>query len=51
MRERTQLDQAISDYTSLKKELDDTVELIGMAEAEGDQDMIAEGERALRELA
>jgi len=51
MRERTQLDQAISDYTSLKKELDDTVELIGMAEEEGDQDMIAEGERALRELA
>jgi len=51
MRERTQLDQAISDYTSLKKELDDTVELIGMAEEAGDQDMIAEGERALRELA
>src|SRR3546814_4334469 len=51
MRERTQLDEAIGGYTALEKDFSETVELIAMAEEDGDQDMVAEGERALRDLA
>src|SRR3546814_1293815 len=45
------LDQAIGGYTALEKDFAETVELIAMAEEDGDQDMVAEGERALRDLA
>ena len=37
MRERRRLDEAIGAANSIHKELDDTVELMDMAEAEGDE--------------
>ncbi|MET0268994.1 MAG: peptide chain release factor 2 [Sphingomonas sp.] len=51
MRERRRLDEAITATKAIQRELDDTVELIGMAEAEGDTEMEAEGVSALAELA
>ncbi len=50
MRARTRLDKAVADYHALEQEFDDTVELIALAEAEGDQDILAEAEAALGEL-
>ena len=50
MRERTQLDNAIKDYKALESGLEDNLELIEMGEAEGDADVVAEAEAALREL-
>ncbi len=47
MRERNQLDSAINGYRALEQELKDNVELIELAEADGDQEMIAEAEKAL----
>ncbi|QUT05889.1 peptide chain release factor 2 [Sphingobium phenoxybenzoativorans] len=51
MRERTRLDSAIGATRAIDSEKKDTAELIEMAEAEGDEDMIAEGTAALRALA
>jgi peptide chain release factor 2 len=51
MRERRRLDEAIGATRAIESELSDTVELIEMAEAEGDQAMIDEGGQALAELA
>ena len=51
MRERRRLDEAISATRSIERELSDTVELIEMAEAEGDNEMADEGVTALAELA
>ena len=51
MRERRRLDEAITATRAIQSELDDTVELIGMAEAEGDAAMEADGVAALAELA
>ena len=51
MRERRRLDEAITATRAIQSELDDTVELIEMAEAEGDAAMEAEGVEALAELA
>ena len=51
MRERRRLDEAISATKSIEQDLADTVELIEMAEAEGDAEMADEGTNALAELA
>ena len=47
MRERNRLDTAISSYRKIAAELDDTLGLIELAEAEGDQEMVAEAEKQL----
>jgi len=51
MRERRQLDQAITATKKIATELADTVELIEMAEAEGDEALADEGVQALADLA
>ena len=50
MRERRRLDEAISATRAIERELADTVELIEMAEAEGDEEMASEGAAALAQL-
>ena len=50
MRERNQLAAGIEGVRKLETEVSDTVELIGMAEADGDDDMAAEALVALRAL-
>jgi peptide chain release factor 2 len=50
MRERTRLDGAISAYRELDQELTDTAELIELAEAEEDEDILREGEEALARI-
>lgn len=47
MRERTQLDTAIKSFLELQNGLKDNIELLEMAEGEGDAAMVAEAERAL----
>jgi peptide chain release factor 2 len=51
MRERTHLDSAIGAYREIVQEYQDAVELIEMAEAEGDDGVRAEGEAVLEALA
>lgn len=54
MRERTHLDQAIRGYRELENGVRDNIQMIEMAEAEGDASLVAEAEKALyvlRELA
>ena len=51
MRERTRLDDAITATRSIATELEDTVGLIELAEAEGDEGMVDDGVAALAELA
>jgi len=51
MRERRRLEEAIGATQKLETELKDTVELIEMAEAEGDQSLIDDGVQSLGELA
>ncbi|MEH3046595.1 peptide chain release factor 2 [Sphingomonas adhaesiva] len=51
MRERRRLDEAITATRAIERDLNDTVELIEMADAEGDQEMAAEGTAALADLA
>jgi len=51
MRERQRLEAAINATRAIKTELDDTVELMEMAEAEGDEAMVDEGVAALANLA
>jgi peptide chain release factor 2 len=51
MRERRRLDEAISATRAIQSEMDDTVELIEMAEAEGDTAMELDGVEALAALA
>ncbi len=50
MRERTRLDSGISAYDEVVRDLEDGIELIGMAEAEGDDVVLAEAEAALKAL-
>lgn len=50
MRERTHLDDALSRFRGLEGGLSDNVELIALGEAEGDQEIVAEAESALRAL-
>ena len=47
MKERTKLDGLIKEIDGLQADLDDNIELIGMGEAEGDDDIIAEAEATL----
>ena len=51
MRERRRLEQAIGATQAIKSELDDTVELMEMAEAEGDEGMVNDGVAQLAEMA
>jgi peptide chain release factor 2 len=51
MRERRRLDEAIAATRAIQQELDDNVELLEMAEAEGDESMEADAVAALAELA
>ncbi|WEJ97912.1 MAG: peptide chain release factor 2 [Candidatus Sphingomonas phytovorans] len=51
MRERRRLEEAINATRAIQSELSDTAELIEMAEAEGDEEMAADGTRSLAELA
>jgi peptide chain release factor 2 len=51
MRERRRLDEAIGATRAIERELTDTVELIEMAEAEGDEALVNDGVTALAELA
>ena len=51
MRERRRLDEAITATRAIQSEVNDTVELIEMAEAEGDAEMEKDGVEALATLA
>src|SRR5687768_4833289 len=51
MRERRRLDEAIAATRAIQQELDDTVELMEMAEAEGDEALVNDGVAALAALA
>src|SRR6476469_9537328 len=51
MRERRRLAEAINATRKLESELTDTVELIEMAEAEGDEGLVDDGMVALADLA
>jgi len=51
MRERRRLEEAIGATQKIETELKDTVELIEMAEAEGDQALVDDGVESLGELA
>jgi len=51
MRERTRLDTAIGATRAIESEMTDTVELIEMADAEGDEEMAQEGIASLAALA
>jgi peptide chain release factor 2 len=50
MRERNRLERSISAYRALENELNDSVGLIEMAEAENDKAMVADAEAALNGL-
>ena len=50
MRDRQMLVDAVDRYTSMRQELSDNVELIGLGEAEGDTEVVAEAETALKAL-
>lgn len=50
MRERTHLDTAICSYRELESGVTDNVEMIKMAEAENDQDLVREAEKTLTAL-
>ena len=51
MRERRRLDEAITATRAIESELSDNIELVEMAEAEGDTDMEGQAVEALAELA
>ena len=51
MRERRRLEEAIGATRAIQSELDDTVELMEMAEAEGDEAMVGDGVTQLADLA
>jgi len=50
MRERTHLETAINGYRALERDLNDSIELIEMGEAEGDADIVADAEKSLSSL-
>ena len=50
MRDRQMLLDAVNRYTGMKQELSDSVELIELGEAEGDDDVVSEAEAALKAL-
>ncbi|MGR3452790.1 peptide chain release factor 2 [Pseudooceanicola sp.] len=50
MRDRQALVDSLDGYNAIRQELDDNVELIEMGEEEGDDDVVAEAEAALKAL-
>jgi peptide chain release factor 2 len=50
MQERTRLDRGVNSYLRIERDLKDTLDLLELAESEGDQTMVAEGENALERL-
>jgi peptide chain release factor 2 len=50
MRERQHLDDAINAYADLERSLSDNIELIELGEEEGDNEIVAEAEKALAGL-
>ena len=50
MRERRKLDEAITATKKIESELQGTVELIELAEMEGDEALVDEGVKALAEM-
>ncbi|HWI26375.1 MAG TPA: peptide chain release factor 2 [Stellaceae bacterium] len=50
MRERTRLDRGVNGCLAIERELQETLELLELAEAEGDQTMVAEADRTLARL-
>jgi peptide chain release factor 2 len=50
MRQRQQLERALTSFRRLERELDDGVTLVELGEAEGDAASISEGEAALKKL-
>ncbi|MCC0078943.1 MAG: peptide chain release factor 2 [Rhodobacter sp.] len=50
MRDRQQLMDAVGTYESISRDLNDNVELIEMGEMEGDKDIVAEAEAAIKAL-
>ncbi|HYH37922.1 MAG TPA: peptide chain release factor 2 [Azospirillum sp.] len=47
MRERTQLETAVNGYRALERDLSDSLDLIEMGEAEGDETVVADAEKSL----
>ncbi len=50
MRERTRLDDQISNVRALEQTLNDNIELIALGEEEGDKDVVAEAEQVLEAM-
>ncbi|MGO8915223.1 MAG: peptide chain release factor 2 [Stellaceae bacterium] len=50
MRERTRLERGVNGTLTIERELQETLDLIELAEAEGDRAMVAEAERVLARL-
>ena len=50
MRERQGLESSLNTYASLEQRLNDDIELMEMAEAEGEEDVIADAQAALKAL-
>jgi peptide chain release factor 2 len=50
MRERTALERSLKGFETLERELNDTVELIDLAEAEGDAALVEDGAKTLEAL-
>ncbi|BCW89522.1 Peptide chain release factor RF2 [Alphaproteobacteria bacterium SO-S41] len=50
MRDRNRLDSAVSGYLALEKDFTDSIELLEMAEAENDAEMVADAEASLKGL-
>ena len=50
MRERTALERSLKGFETLERELNDTVELIDLAEAEGDTALVEDGAKTLEAL-
>ncbi len=50
LRERTHLEHSITHYRSLESSLHDSIELIELGEAEGDDTVVAEAEQTLQQL-
>ena len=50
MRDRNRLDSSVSGYLALERDLNDSIELLEMAEAEGEAELVTEAENALKGL-
>jgi peptide chain release factor 2 len=50
MREKTQLERRIDGYKAIERGLNDNVEMIELGEAEGDQEIVTEAEKALEDV-